>query len=167
MQNLKIILGTILRMVHSLLLHYYLCFPAHIGTGFQIQAVPMAQVNATVPTSAAPPAGKFNNIDSQIGTQVADGGPQQIASQTITSTGAVVQKPLVVPAVPVVPAIPTKPMTMTMNGMTMFKPAMTMTMPGMMNMGGPGGITMMRPGMPFMPWTMPGLPGTMRMNGKF
>merc|ERR1719158_1979617 len=52
-----------------------------------------------------------------------------------------------------------------MPGMTMFKPTMTMTKPGMMNIGGPGGITMFRPGMPFMPWTMPGLPGTMRMNG--
>ena len=59
MQNLKFILGTILRMVHSLL-YYYLCFPAHIGTGFQIQAVPIAQVNATVQTAATPPAGKLN-----------------------------------------------------------------------------------------------------------
>ena len=48
-------------MVHSLL-HYYLCFPAHIGTGFQIQAVPIAQVNATVQTAATHPAGKLNNM---------------------------------------------------------------------------------------------------------
>ena len=71
MQNLKIILGTILRMVHSLLLHYYLCFPAHIGTGFQIQAVPMAQVNATVQTAAAPPAGKLNGTMTMNGKLLA------------------------------------------------------------------------------------------------
>ena len=73
------ILGTILLMVHSLL-HYYLCFPAHIGTGFQIQAVPMAQVNATVQTAAAPPVltpafarglggSQIKNHGSQIGKQ--------------------------------------------------------------------------------------------------
>ena len=97
------ILGTILLMVHSLL-HYYLCFPAHIGTGFQIQAVPMAQVNATVQTAAAPPvltpafarglggsqfknhgsqigqfgrkkrSAQFNNVGSQIGQQFGGGG---------------------------------------------------------------------------------------------
>ena len=145
--------------------------PAKVPTTVDVVQVP-AKVSTTTTTDEKT---VFNNVDSQIGTQIADGGPQKIASQTITSTGAVVQKPAVAPAIPVVP---TKPMTMTMNGMTMtmpgltpgmtmFKPAMTMTMPGMMNMGGPGGITMMRPGMPFMPWTMPGLPGTMNMNGKF
>ena len=130
--------------------------PAKVSTTVDVVQVP-AKVSTTTTTDEKT---VFNNVDSQIGTQIADGGPQQIASQTITSTGAVVQKPVVVPAVPVVPAIPTKPMTMTMNGMTM-------TMPGIMNNRGRGGITMMRPGMPFMPWTMPGLPGTMRMNGKF
>ena len=50
-------------MVHSLL-HYYLCFPAHIGTGFQIQAVPIAQVNATGLGGS-----QFNNHGSQIGKQ--------------------------------------------------------------------------------------------------
>ena len=145
--------------------------PAKVSTTVDVVQVP-AKVSTTTTTTDEKTV--FNNVDSQIGTQVADGGPQQIASQTITSTGAVVQKPVVVPAVPVVPAIPTKPMTMTMNGMTMtmpamtmFKPTMTMTKPGMMNIGGPGGITMMRPGMPYMPWSMPGLPGTMTMNGKF
>ena len=64
------ILGTILLMVHSLL-HYYLCFPAHIGTGFQIQAVPMAQVNATVQTAAAPPAGKLNGTKTMNGKLLA------------------------------------------------------------------------------------------------
>ena len=143
--------------------------PAKVSTTVDVVQVPTKVSTTTTTTTDEKTV--FNNVDSQIGTQVADGGPQQIASQTITSTGAVVQKPVVVPAVPVVPAIPTKPMTMTMNGMTMtmpemtmFKPTMTMTKPGMMNIGGPGGITMMRPGMP---WTIPGLPGTMTMNGKF
>ena len=146
--------------------------PAKVSTTVDVVQVP-AKVSTTTTTTDEKTV--FNNVDSQIGTQVADGGPQQIASQTITSTGAVVQKPAVAPAIPVVP---TKPMTMTMNGMTMtmpgltpgmtmFKPVMTMTMPGMMNMEGPGAITMMRHGMPFMPLTMPGLPGTMNMNGKF
>ena len=141
--------------------------PAKVSITDDVVQVP-AKVSTTTTTTDEKTV--FNNVDSQIGTQVADGGPQQIASQTITSTGAVVQKPVVVPAVPVVPAntMTMNGMTMTMPGMTMFKPAMTMTKPGMiMNMGGPGGITMMRPGMPFMPWTMPGLPGTMNMNGKF
>ena len=146
--------------------------PAKVSTTVDVVQVP-AKVSTTTTTTDEKTV--FNNVDSQIGTQVADGGPQQIASETITSTGAVVQKPVVVPAVPIVPAIPAKPMTMSMNGMTMtmpgmtmFNPAMTMTKPGMtMNLGGPGGITMFGPGMPFMPWTMPGLPGTMRMNGKF
>ena len=135
---------------------------SQIGTqiadgGPQQTTVDVVQVPTKVSTTTTTTTDEktvFNNVDSQIGTQIADGGPQQIASQTITSTGAVVQKPVVVPA------IPTKPMTMTMNGMTM-------TMPGMMNIRGPGGITMMRPGMSYMPWTMPGLPGTMTMNGKF
>ena len=111
-------------------------------------------VPAVVPT----PAGVFNNINSQIGTQVA-GSPQQILSQTITPTGAVVQTPVVGP-IPVVPAstmTPTPGMTMT----TMVKPSMTMVMPGMtmpgMTMAGFPGMTMMRPGMP----------GTTNMNGKF
>ena len=139
--------------------------PASIPAVVQVPAkvsttVDVVQVPTKVSTTTTDEKTVFNNVDSQIGTQIADGGPQQIASQTITSTGAVVQKPVVVPAVPVVPAIPTKPMTMTMNGMTM-------TMPGMMNIRGPGGITMMRPGMSYMPLTMPGLPGTMTMNGKF
>ena len=142
--------------------------PAKVSTTVDVVQVP-TKVSTTTTTDEKT---VFNNVDSQIGTQIADGGPQQIASQTITSTGEVVQKPVVVPAVPVVPAIPTKPMTMngmtmTMPEMTMFKPTMTMTKPGMMNIGGPGGITMMRPGMPYMPWTIPGLPGTMTMNGKF
>ena len=97
-------------------------FTAHIGTGSQIQAVPIAQVNATVPTSAAPPAGKFNNIDSQIGTQVADGSSKQILSQTV------VQK-----TIPSVPATMMYPgIAMTMPGRTMTKPGMTMTKPGIM-----------------------------------
>ena len=87
----------------------------------QIQAVPIAQVNATVPTSAAPPAGKFNNIDSQIGTQVADGSSKQILSQIV------VQK-----TIPSVPATMMYPgIAMTIPGMT--KPGMTMTKPGIMN----------------------------------
>ena len=45
--------------------------------------------------SAAPLAGKFNNVDSQIGIQA--GGPQQILSQTISTTGVVDQKPVVGP----------------------------------------------------------------------
>ena len=64
------ILGTILRMVHSLL-HYYLCFPAHIGTEFQIRAVPIAQVNATVQTAATPPAGKLNGTMTMNGKLLA------------------------------------------------------------------------------------------------
>ena len=148
--------------------------PAKVSTTVDVVQVP-TKVSTTTTTTDEKTV--FNNVDSQIGTQIADGGPQQIASQTITSTGEVVQKPVVVPAVPVVPAIPTKPMTMTMNGMTMtmpamtmFKPTMTMTKPGMMNIGGPGGITMMRPGIPFrpfMPFHDSGFPGTMTMNGKF
>ena len=155
--------------------------PAKVSTTVDVVQVPTTVDVVQVPTKVSSTTTTtdektvFNNVDSQIGTQIADGGPQQIASQTITSTGAVVQKPVVVPAVPIVPAIPAKPMTMSMNGMTMtmpgmtmFNPAMTMTKPGMtMNLGGPGGITMFGPGMPFMPWTMPGLPGTMNMNGKF
>ena len=109
------ILGTILCMVNSLL-HDYLRFTAHIGTGSQIQAVPIAQVNATVPTSAAPSAGKFNNIDSQIGTQVADGSSKQILSQTV------VQK-----------TIPSVPATMMYPGIAMTMPGRTMTKPGIMN----------------------------------
>ena len=139
--------------------------PAKVSTTVDVVQVPTKVSTTTTTTTDEKTV--FNNIDSQIGTQIADGGSQKIVSQTITSTGAVVQKPVVVPA------IPTKPMTMTMNGMTMtmpamtmFKPTMTMTKPGMMNIGGPGGITMMRPGMPYMPWTIPGLPGTMTMNGK-
>ena len=55
-------------MVHSLL-HYYLCFPAHIGTGFQIQA----QVNATGQTAgaAARPAGKLNGTMTMNGKLLA------------------------------------------------------------------------------------------------
>ena len=127
--------------------------PASIPAVVQVPAkvsttVDVVQVPAKVSTTTTDEKTVFNNVDSQIGTQVADGGPQQIASQTITSTGAVVQEPVVVPAVPVVPSIPANTMTMngmtmTMPGMTMFKPAMTMTKPGMtMNLGGPGGITM-------------------------
>ena len=125
-------------MVNSLI-YDYLCFTAHIGTGSQMQAVPIAQVNATVPTSAAPPVGKFNNIDSQIGTQVADGSSKQILSQTV------VQK-----TIPSVPATMMYPgIAMTMTGRTMTKPGMTMTKPGM---------TMTKPGI---------MTGTMTMNGTF
>merc|ERR1712087_539322 len=84
--------------------------------------VDVVKVPTKVSTTTTDEKAVFNNVDSQIGTQVADGGPQQIASQTITSTGAVVQKPAVAPAIPVVP---TKPMTMTMNGMTMTMPGLT------------------------------------------
>ena len=128
--------------------------PAKVSTTVDVVQVPTTVDVVQVPTKVSSTTTTtdektvFNNVDSQIGTQIADGGPQQIASQTITSTGEVVQKPVVVPAVPVVPAIPTKPMTMTMNGMTMTMPAMTMFKP-------------------YMPWTMPRLPGTMIMNGKF
>ena len=84
-----------------------------------MQAVRIAQVNATVPTSAAPSAGKFNNIDSQIGTQVADGSSKQILSQTV------VQK-----TIPSVPATMMYPgIAMTMPGRTMTKPGMTMLLP--------------------------------------
>ena len=132
-------------MVNSLI-YDYLCFTAHIGTGSQMQAVPITQVNATIPTSAEPPVGKFNNIDSQIGTQIADGSSKQILSQTV------VQK-----------TIPSVPATMMYPGIAMTMPGMTMTMPGR-TMTKPG-MTMTKPGMTM---TKPGImTGTMTMNGKF
>ena len=111
-----------------------------------MQAVPITQVNATVPTSAAPIVGKFNNIDSQIGTQIADGSSKQILSQTV------VQK-----------TIPSVPATMMYTGIAMTMPGMTMTMPGR-TMTKPG-MTMTKPGMTM---TKPGImTGTMTMNGTF
>ena len=110
--------------------------PAKVPTTVDVVQVP-AKVSTTTTTTDEKTV--FNNVDSQIGTQVADGSSKQILSQTV------VQK-----TIPSVPATMMYPgIAMTMPGRTMIKPGMTMTKPGM---------TMTKPGI---------MTGTMTMNGKF
>ena len=102
--------------------------PASIPAVVQVPAkvsttVDVVQVPTKVSTTTTDEKTVFNNVDSQIGTQVADGSSKQILSQRV------VQK-----TIPSVPATMMYPgIAMTMPGRTMTKPGMTMTKPGIMN----------------------------------